>query len=78
MASSSTSAPSDEALWEELPEELLQRVLGHVKLEYMAQRRGVALCAEGVSERWWALRDAACQRLAIAEWWERTGRVGTA
>ena len=30
MASSSTSALSDEVLWEELPEELLLQVLGHV------------------------------------------------
>ena len=40
MASSSTSELSGEVLWEELPEEVLLRVLGQAMLEY--------------GERWWS------------------------
>ena len=63
MASSSTSALSDEVMWEELPEELLRRVLEHVMLE-RGQKRGRG-AVRAVSRRWRALHDAVCQRLRV-------------
>ena len=65
MASSSTSALSDEVMWEELPEELLRQVLGHVMLRHGRKRwRGAV---RGVSRRWRAVHDAACQRLSVRD-----------
>jgi hypothetical protein len=63
MASSSTSALSAEVLWAELPEELLVRVLEHVMLWHERKRwRGAV---RGVSRRWRAVHDAACQWLRV-------------
>jgi hypothetical protein len=65
MASSSTSALSEEVLWEELPEELLLRVLGQAMLEYGEKRWSAAV--RGVSRRWRALHDGACQSLRVLD-----------
>ena len=63
MASSSTG--SEELLWEELPEELLLRVLERVMLWGGRKRwRGAV---RGVSRRWRALHDGACQRLLVLD-----------
>ena len=66
MASSSTSALSDEVMWEELPEELLRQVLGHVMLAWRGVKewRG---SLRGVSRRWRAVHDGACQRLRVRD-----------
>jgi F-box/leucine-rich repeat protein 14 len=65
MASCSTSALSDEVMWEELPEELLRRVLEHVMLRRWKRRWCGAV--RGVSRRWRAVHDAACQWLSAAD-----------
>jgi len=63
MASSSAGALSNEVMWEELPEELLLQVMGHVMLWYGEKRwRGGV---RGVSRRWRALHDGACQSLCV-------------
>jgi len=63
MASSSTSALSDELQLEALPEKLLRQVLGHVMLWHGWRRwRGAV---RGVSWRWRAVHDAACQYLRV-------------
>jgi hypothetical protein len=63
MASSSTSALSAEVTWEELPEKLLLRVLEHVMLWHERKRwRGAV---RGVSRRWRAVHDGACQYLRV-------------
>jgi hypothetical protein len=64
MASFSTSALSDEVMWEELPEELLRRVLEHVML-WRWKRRWCGGVVRGVSRRWRAVHDAACRRLCV-------------
>ena len=64
MASSSTSELSEVVLWEELPEELLLRVLGHVMLQGGVMWRGAV---RGVSRRWRALHDGACQDLLVLD-----------
>jgi hypothetical protein len=66
MASSSTSALSDEVMWEELPEELLRRVLEHVML-WRWKRRCCGGVVRGVSRRWRAVHDAACRRLRVRD-----------
>jgi hypothetical protein len=61
MASSSTSALSDDVMWEKLPDELLLRVLEHVML-----RRGVKewrAAVRGVRRQWRAVHDGACTSL---------------
>ena len=68
MASSSTGTLPDEVLWEELPEDLLMRVLGHV----MLRDRGDGLqrwcgAVRGVSRQWRAVRDAGCQWLRLLD-----------
>jgi hypothetical protein len=65
MASCSTSALSAELMWEELPEELLRRVLGHVMLRRWKRRWCGAV--RGVSRRWRAVHDAACQWLRVRD-----------
>ena len=65
MASSSTSTLSDEVTWEELPEELLRRVLGQVMQEY--KWKGWRGAVRGVSRRWRAVHDAVCQRLRVQD-----------
>ena len=67
MASSSTGTLPDEVLWEELPEELLRRVLGHVMLEDVGY--GLQKCwfgaVRGVSRQWRALHDGVCECLIM-------------
>jgi hypothetical protein len=65
MASSSTSALSDEVMWEELPEELLPRVLEHVML--VDGEKWWCGAVRGVSRRWRAVHDAACQWLRVRD-----------
>jgi hypothetical protein len=63
MASSSTSELSDEVIWEELPDELLLQVLEHVMLRQGERKwRGAV---RGVSRRWRAVHDTACQMLSV-------------
>jgi len=64
MASSSTSALSDEVMWEKLPQELLLRVLELVMLGRRGRKewRGAVL---GVRRGWRALHDSACTRLQL-------------
>jgi hypothetical protein len=66
MASSSTSELSGEVTWEELPEELLRRVLRHVILGWGRRKRWCG-AMRGVSRRWRAVHDAACQWLFVAD-----------
>jgi len=67
MASSSTSALSDEVTWEGLPEELLRRVLeramvGSYSLKSWYSWRGAV---RRVSRRWRAVHDTACTYLRL-------------
>ena len=67
MASSSTGTLPDEVLWEELPEELLMRVLGHVILRNVGlgpQKWGCS-AVRGVSRQWRAVHDGTCQQLCM-------------
>jgi len=61
MASSSSTSTLSQC--ERLPDELLLRVLGHVMLEYEGKwwRDDVL----GVSRRWRALHDGACDTCAL-------------
>jgi len=67
MASSSTGTLPDEVLWEELPEELLTRVLGHVMLEYGGFGLRKRWCSDvrGVSRQWRAVHDGVCESLHV-------------
>jgi Leucine-rich repeat (LRR) protein len=64
MASSSTGTLPDEVLWEELPEELLMRVLGHVMLRYGQKWRWCG-AVRGVSRQWRAVHDGVCESLSM-------------
>jgi hypothetical protein len=65
MACSSTSTPSDGAQWERLPDELLMRVLGHVKPCWDGRKWLWCGAVRGVSRQWRAVHDAACQSLRL-------------
>ena len=66
-ASSSTGTLPDEVLWEELPEELLLRVLGHVILRVggLGPQKYWCGAVRGVSRQWRALHDGACGSLIM-------------
>jgi len=62
-SSSSTSELSDEVMWEELPDELLLKVLGYVMVEYGEKKWYGAV--RRVSRRWRAVHDGVCQSLSV-------------
>jgi Leucine-rich repeat (LRR) protein len=64
MASSSTSTLSDEVMWEELPNEILLQVMGHV-MPHWDWRKCWWGPLRGVSRQWRAVHDAGCQWLRL-------------
>ena len=64
MASSSTGTLPEEVMWEELPEELLLQVLGHVMMRWSGLKWGHR-AVRGVSRRWRAVHDGACTLLRV-------------
>jgi len=69
MASSSTCTLPDEALREELPEELVMRVLGHVMLRDRGHGPLKYWCGavRGESRQWLDVHDGTCEGLIVRD-----------